>query len=585
MGAAAAVISASILISRLLGLGREALLATLIGVNNEGDLYRQAFLIPDFLNYLLAGAYLTITLIPILSRHLEQEDPDGASRAFTSVFRFVAWAILGLTTVMWLAAEPMVSLIFRSVPDPERLVSLTRLVLPAQVFLVMGALLMAVQYTHRRFLMPALAPIVYNVGIIAGGLIGVAMGEPGPEAFLWGAVIGSAVGNFGLQWFGARATGTWLTRVPRGTSSVKEYLILALPLMLGQSIAVLDEQFVRLFAQIDVGATSALSFARQLNMVPVGVIAQAAGVAAFPFLARLAAGGNQDELTRTTGRAARNTVFVAAAATAALVVLARPLVRLIYQHGEFSATDGELVANLLVLYAFSIPAWGLHQILSRHFYAKRMMWRVVLIGTVGTLLAIPVWLGLYSTHGRGGVRPRLDSGDDRIRPGPARRLGARCRMGRGASPRAIVAQRLGGCRSRRVAGISPGQSSIRQRRPVDLGGAGCRRLGWSHHSRRVSRGLLRAAGPRTAGHDAARMKHHPGRRMSRGMFGSSGRSASIQAGTGRDVPWGARLAALSSSVIRSRTTAINAASNSPAPPLISMSRIMRATPPVRSTYQ
>ena len=399
MGAAAAVVSASILISRLLGLGREALLATLIGVNTEGDLYRDAFLIPDFLNYLLAGAYLTITLIPILSRHLEREDPEGASRAFTSVFRFVGWAILGLTAAMWIAAEPMVSLVFPRVPDPERLVSLTRLVLPAQVFLVMGALLMAVQYTHRRFLIPALAPIIYNVGIIAGGLIGAAIGEPTPETFLWGAVIGSAIGNFGLQWLGARSTGTWLTRVPRGESSVKEYLILALPLMLGQSIAVLDEQFVRLFGQIDVGATAALSFARQLNMVPIGVIAQAAGVAAFPFLARLAAGGDLEGLTRTTGRAARNTVFVAAAATAALVVLARPLVRLLYQHGEFTAADSELVASLLVLYAFSIPAWGLHQILSRHFYAKRMMWRVVIIGTVGTLIAIPVWLGLYSTMG------------------------------------------------------------------------------------------------------------------------------------------------------------------------------------------
>ena len=300
---------------------------------------------------------------------------------------------------MWLAAEPLVSLIFPRVADPDRLISLTRLVLPAQVFLVMGALLMAVQYTHRRFFLPALAPIIYNLGIIAGGLIGAAMGDPGPEAFLWGAVIGSAVGNFGLQWVGARSTGTWLARVPRGESSVKEYLILALPLMLGQSIAVLDEQFVRLFGQVEVGATAALSFARQLNMVPVGVIAQAAGVAAFPFLARLAAGGNEEELTRTTGKAARNTVFVAAAATAALVVLARPLVSVLYEHGEFTAADGELVANLLVIYAFSIPAWGLHQILSRHFYAKRMMWRVVLIGTVGTLLAIPVWLGLHSTMG------------------------------------------------------------------------------------------------------------------------------------------------------------------------------------------
>jgi putative peptidoglycan lipid II flippase len=134
-------------------------------------------------------------------------------------------------------------------------------------------------------------------------------------------------------------------------------------------------------------------------MVPVGVIAQAAGVAAFPFLARLAAGGKEEELTRTTGRAARNTVFVAAAAMAELVVLARPLVSVLYEHGEFTAADGSLVARLLVLYAFSIPAWGLHQILSRHFYAKRMMWRVVLIGTAGTLIAIPVWLGLYAAIG------------------------------------------------------------------------------------------------------------------------------------------------------------------------------------------
>jgi putative peptidoglycan lipid II flippase len=399
MGAAAAVISASVLLSRLLGLGREALLAALIGVNAEGDLYRQAFLIPDFLNYLLAGAFLTITLIPILSRHLEREDPEAASRAFTSVFRFVAIAIVVLTVLMWLAASPIVSLVFPDVPDPERLVSLTRIVLPAQVFLVVGALLMAVQYTHKRFLVPALAPIVYNLGIIAGGLLGAALGDVGPEPFLWGAVIGSAMGNFGLQWLGAHRTGTWFTRVPAGDSSVREYLLLALPLMLGQSIAVLDEQFVRYFGQVDEGATAALSFARQLNMVPIGVIAQAAGVAAFPFLARLAAGGDEEGLVRTTGRASRNTVFVAAGATAALVVLARPLVRLLYQHGEFTAADGELVAGLLVIFACSIPAWGLHQILSRHFYAKRMMWRVVLIGTTGTLVAIPVWLALYELMG------------------------------------------------------------------------------------------------------------------------------------------------------------------------------------------
>jgi putative peptidoglycan lipid II flippase len=398
MGTAAAVVAASVLLSRVLGLGREALLAGFFGLTPEGDLYRQAFLIPDFLNYLLAGAYLTITLIPILSRHLEKGDDEAANRAFTSVFRFVAVAIISLTILMWLFAGQLVDLVFPDTSDPVRLTSMTRLVLPAQVFLVTGALLMAVQYTHKRFLFPALAPLIYNTAIIVGGLIGAAVGDPTPESFLWGAVIGSAVGNFGLQWVGARRTGTWLTRM-EGKSSVGEYLLLALPLMIGQSVAVLDEQFVRFFGQVDPGATSALTLARQLNMVPVGVIAQAAGVAAFPFLAGLAARGDDDGLVATTGRAARNTLFVTAAATAALIVLARPLVRLLYQYGNFTAADSDLVARLLIIYAFSIPAWGVHQILARHFYAKRKMWTVVLIGTGFTVAAIPTWLLLYDSMG------------------------------------------------------------------------------------------------------------------------------------------------------------------------------------------
>ena len=399
MGTAAAVVSASVLLSRLLALGREALLAGFFGLTEEADLYRQAFLIPDFLNYLLAGAYLTITLIPILSRHLEENDNEAASRAFTSVFRLVTVAVIALTALMWLFAGSLVDLVFPDASDSARLASMTRLVLPAQVFLVMGALLMAVQYTHKRFLLPAFAPLIYNVAIIDGGLVGALFGDASPESFLWGAVVGSALGNFGLQWFGAKRTGTWLTRTHRGQSSVGEYLLLALPLMIGQSVAVLDEQFVRFFGQVDPGATSALTLARQLNMVPVGVIAQAAGVAAFPFLAGLAARGDNDGLVATTGRAARNTLFVAAAATAAVVVLARPLVRLLYQYGEFSSGDSELVASLLVIYAFSIPAWGIHQILARHFYAKRKMWTVVLIGTGFSLIAIPTWLLLYDAMG------------------------------------------------------------------------------------------------------------------------------------------------------------------------------------------
>jgi putative peptidoglycan lipid II flippase len=92
-------------------------------------------------------------------------------------------------------------------------------------------------------------------------------------------------------------------------------------------------------------------------------------------------------------------MFVAAAATAGLVVLARPLVRLVYQYGVFSPADADLVATLLTIYAFSIPAWGLHQLLARHFYAKRKMWTPVIVGTVFSLVAIPLWLVFYDSLG------------------------------------------------------------------------------------------------------------------------------------------------------------------------------------------
>ena len=314
--------------------------------------------------------------------------------------------------------------------------SLTRLVLPAQVFLVMGALLMAVQYTHRRFLLPALAPIIYNLGIIIGGLVGAAMGEASPEAFLWGAVLGSAVGNFGLQWFGARSTGTWLTRVPAHGSSVKEYLVLALPLMLGQSVAVLDEQFVRLFGQIDSGATAALSFARQLNMVPVGVIAQAAGVAAFPFLARLAAGGDFEGLSRTTGRAARNTVFVAAAAMAALVVVARPLVSLLYS-----------MANSPPATAPSSPASSSSTPSPSPPGASADPLPPLLCQTDDVAGGADRHCGHSHRHpgvarpllgdGCRGVRLGLHPGHDCLRPGIARRLGSRLGVVAGARHRSV----------------------------------------------------------------------------------------------------------------------------------------------------
>jgi putative peptidoglycan lipid II flippase len=295
-------------------------------------------------------------------------------------------------------------LAFPSLSQAEltNVIQLTRIVLPAQIAFVLGSLLMAYQYVHRRFLIPALAPLIYNLGIIVGGLAGSARSEASAEGFIWGALIGAIAGTLVLQWYGARRAGLRFARGP--SRALPAYLALAFPLMIGQSVAVLDEQFPRLFGQLaDHGATSALSLARMLNMLPIGMIAQAAAVASYPFLARLVAAGDEPESDRITNRSLRGSTIASLLALAIVVGAARPLVTLVYEWGRFGTADVELVSGLLVWFALAIPAWGIHQVLGRWFYAHERMWLPVLVGTGATLIAIPLTLWLFDARGVGGI--------------------------------------------------------------------------------------------------------------------------------------------------------------------------------------
>ncbi len=405
MGKAALVVSAGILLSRVLGMLRNVALAGLLGNTAAGDAFQAAFVIPDVLFYLMAGGYLTVTFIPIITRHIVQGNPEEGHRAFAAVFRPVAVAMVLLTVVAMIFAESLTDLVYPrfDASQAAEVTELTRIVLPAQIFFVLGSLWMAVQYAHQRFAIPAVAPVIYNLGIIAGGLISWTAGTTSAAGFAWGAVGGAFVGNFALQWYGARRAGLrWVGGVPLRHPALREYLLLALPLMLGQSIAVLDEQFVRLFGQLtEAGGISALTYARRLNMLPVGIIAQAAGVAAYPYLARLVEEGKLKEMAATVTRTIRYTVFISAPAVAAILALSQPAVRVVYERGEFGPQDTILTATVLLLYGISIPAWGAHQIYARAFYARRQMWTPVVIGTAGTVAAIGFywWLSRFDAPG------------------------------------------------------------------------------------------------------------------------------------------------------------------------------------------
>ncbi len=399
MGRAAILVGSGVLASRLLGLLRDIILADRLGDTPQGDAYDAAFLIPDYLNYLLAGGFLAITFIPIISRHLAADDDEGAWRSFAAVFKPVAILIVALTGIAMLFATPIVEVVFGRVGGFDEaqiadVARLTRLVLPAQVFFVLGALFSAVQYAHHKFWIPTLAPIVYNLGIIVGGLIGSSPTDPDATGFIAGAVAGAFIGNFALQLWGARKLGLrWVRGEALLGPDFREYLALALPLMIGQSVVVLDESFTRIFGSLgDEGSVFALSRARRLNMLPVGLIAQAAGVAAYPFLARLAAEHKRRELASAVAGAVRYVVFAGVGATAVVLAVSQPAVRVVLQRGAFTPEGTSLTAAALAFYALSIPAWGAHQVYARGFYATRRMWTPVVVGTIWTAVAIPLFV-------------------------------------------------------------------------------------------------------------------------------------------------------------------------------------------------
>jgi len=420
IGTAALVVSGGIVLSRILGLLRDLLIANLLGATAAGDIYFAAFFIPDLLFYLMAGGYMTITFIPILSRYFVDEDEEGAWRSFAAVVRPVVVVMTALTIATIVFARPLVELLFVQLSDwlpvsdaakrlsdvqLDEVASLTRVVAPAQLFFLVGSLLMAVQYARRQFLIPALAPLVYNLSIIAGGLIAWAIGNPSPAGFIWGALAGAILGNFSLQVYGARRAGLrWMPGTRWRHPSLWEYAVLALPLMLGQSIAVLDEQFVRLFGQwAGEGSITQLGLARRLNMLPVGMIAQAAGVAAYPFLARLFAEGRHTDLAAPLRKALQYTVFIGAAATAAVLAASQPAVKVVFERGEFTAAATVGTAAVLVPYAFSIPVWGAHQLYARGFYARREMWVPVITGTIGTAVGVVLYIWLFDAMGTPGM--------------------------------------------------------------------------------------------------------------------------------------------------------------------------------------
>ena len=397
MGTAAILLGASVFLSRFMGLLRDKVISYYYGAGIDADIYFASFVVPDFINYLLAGGYFSITLIPLLTRRFAESE-DSGWRLFSTIFLWVCVSSTLCVALAWIFAPQLALLTapgFVNTPEAlERLIFFLRIILPGQAFFLPGACLSALLYMRKQFVSPAIMPLIYNGATILGGLAMLYCApERGMEGFCWGVLAGAIFGAFLLPFAAVSSGGLRLIFSCRDKGFLV-FILLALPLMIGQSIVVLEEQFIRIFGSMaGEGSVSLLAYARRVALVPAGVVAQAAGVASYPFLASLAVSGDKIRFDQTLNIAMKNALALAIPVCVWMGAAAAPLIRLLFEQGRFTAASTHTSSLLLAIMLPAMLCWVVHQLVSRAFYAHEDTLTPAVIGTGVTVLFLPVYWG------------------------------------------------------------------------------------------------------------------------------------------------------------------------------------------------
>ena len=394
---AAVIMMASVFLSRVIGLFREMAIAYIGGATAAVDAYQVAFILPEILNHVAASGFLSITFIPIFAKYLASNDTDQGWQVFSDIMVVFGGVLCMLTMAAWLAAPQLVAVLAPGMADAavrDLAVTMTRIILPAQVFFFAGGLLMAVQYANASFFIPALAPLVYNAGIIAGGLLlGPRLGMVG---FAWGVLGGAFVGNLVIQWAGARRMGMRLRpRFSLSHPDFRRYILVSLPLIVGLTMTFSTEVFLKFFGSfLPPGSIAALNYGLRVVFMLVGIFGQAIGVAAFPFMSRLAAENRITEMNDLLNQSLRYLALLIPVSIL-LMVLRNEVVVVLFQQGRFDAAAVRITADTLPWLLIGAVAFASQTVVVRGYYAMQDTLFPSLFGSLAVVASLPIYvLGL-----------------------------------------------------------------------------------------------------------------------------------------------------------------------------------------------
>jgi putative peptidoglycan lipid II flippase len=404
---ATAIMMMSVLLSRIMGLVREQVIAHFGGTGTEIDAYVTAFIIPELLNHFLAGGFLSITFIPIFQRYLTREDSEGGWRSFSNLITIgtIAFVIVIPLAVIF---APEVYRLFgpRIAADSGNFaltVHLTRIILPAQLFFYWGAFFSAAQMARHKFFLPALSPLCYNLGIIAGGIL---LGPRfGIEGFAWGVLAGAFAGNVLVLLPGALRIGLrYRPRFDFADPDFREFVVLSFPLVIGLGMTFSNELFFRFFGSfLGEGGTASINYALRTMGIMVAVFGQASGVAFYPYLSRLAAEKKYGEISSLVNKALVKIALVCVPASFLLAVLARPAISLLYEHGRFTSGSTGSTAPVFALYMAGAFAFSAAIFVVRPFYAIQRPYIPMIVSTAVSLLSLPLYYFTSRNWGASGI--------------------------------------------------------------------------------------------------------------------------------------------------------------------------------------
>jgi putative peptidoglycan lipid II flippase len=401
---AAGIIMVAMALSRFFGYIRDVVIYTKFGQDFRTDAYNAAFSIPDFLYYLLVGGALSSAFIPVFSSYIAtNNEEDGWEVASTILNLVMILMVIGIT--FGLVFTPvLVKMLVPGFTDKafQLTVLLTRIMFAQSFFMALNGISQGILHSYKHFFSPAFGSVLYNVGIIVVGIL--LVNNFGIMGFSIGVVMG-ALANFLVQVPALLKIGLQYKPVLNlRHPGVKKIFTLMLPVFIGLSVTHFN-LFVNQFlaSSLPHGMISALRAAQRIMQLPIGVFAIAVAIAVFPTLTGHAARNEEKEFKNTMSMGVRTVTFITLPAAVGLIALKVPIVRAMFQQGEFTQANTQATAYALLYYSLGLIGYSAQQVLNRAFYALQDTKTPVTVGIVTIFINIIFNFILISPLGHGGL--------------------------------------------------------------------------------------------------------------------------------------------------------------------------------------